>query len=71
VSDGWNNVTLLSGSDQFGRHGSGERRDYKRGVNVVFGDFHVERVDFVKIWSGNAADYLAPTGQYAAIWGYR
>ena len=60
--------TASIASEQYGRHGSGTKGNYQRFHNTLFGDLHVAPLEYNKIWSGVAADYNRPNGQYADLW---
>lgn len=60
--------TASIASEQFGRHGSGNRGSYQRFHNTLFGDLHVAPLEYKQIWSGVAADYIRPGGRYANLW---
>lgn len=70
LSDGYETYSGLEiPASQFGRHGSGERRNGQRYHNVLYADFHVGTLPYKTIWSSSTADY-AVGGKYRAVWGF-
>ncbi len=70
LSDGYIAYAGLENkSSQFGRHGTGERRDCQRFSNVLFADFHVDAVPYEVLWSTVTADY-GVNGKYRQAWGF-